>query len=408
MRSYKIIVLGASGSGKTVYLASLYKHLLAPDSDSGLFLKVDDAQRKKLLDIYTHVEDPKMEWPSGTDYREITEWTFMCSVATDEQPSGHDALHFSYLDYAGGRITNADATKADPLSAAFTQHLNEADIFLGFLDGQKLLALLRGEPAGGRFLKSDLANILGIMQLRGKPAQFVITKWDLLEAQAPAGADNNQILEMIRDRLLKDETFRRFVHKRARQGLPVRLIPVSAVGPGFAQLQPDGRMQKNPGVEPHCFQVEVPLMSVVIDQFKACIKYREGYRDTIKNSPPQHVKPAYSKRDNLGHYAAIALSFAAPPLIILSILLGSPVAGLQRESVNEVLKYLESGRSARQLEAQKQEKAQSEAQAATLAATHDHLTAERHAVASFVERLKRLEQAFPASDLSSVKAEAHS
>lgn len=55
MKTYKIITLGASGSGKTVFLASMFK-ALSIQGDYTFFLEVEDpAKRKRLNAIYTQV-----------------------------------------------------------------------------------------------------------------------------------------------------------------------------------------------------------------------------------------------------------------------------------------------------------------------------------------------------------------
>ncbi len=93
---------------------------------------------------------------------------------------------------------------------------------------------------------------------KSQPIYFVISKWDILES--------NFTLEQIRNKLLQIDEFRDLVKLRNKADSPsaVRLIPVSAVGKGFANLQPDGRMAKT-GELPKPFQVEVPLACVLPD-----------------------------------------------------------------------------------------------------------------------------------------------
>ena len=121
------------------------------------------------------------------------------------------------------------------------------------------------------FLTKDLPNIIKWMFACGVPINFVVSKWDLLE--------NNFSLKQIRDRLLKIPQLKDLIRQRNQEGYPVRLIPVSSVGSGFAKPKPDGSMEKIPGSIPHPFQVEVPIACVLPDEFKAklseVVKQRE-------------------------------------------------------------------------------------------------------------------------------------
>jgi hypothetical protein len=90
------------------------------------------------------------------------------------------------------------------------------------------------------------------------PAHLVVTKWDVL--RDPAAPDDNEQLGRIRDRLLEHPGFR----ERARCG-PVRLIPVSAIGPGLATIDEDGLVGKRPGIVARPLNVEIPICTVVPD-----------------------------------------------------------------------------------------------------------------------------------------------
>jgi hypothetical protein len=101
--------------------------------------------------------------------------------------------------------------------------------------------------------------------MQAKPSSscyFVITKWDLLEDQFT--------LEEIRARLLEVDAFRCLVGLRRQQTQGLRLIPVSAVGKGFARLNGNGAMEKClNGGRPKPFQVELPITYSLIDGLRS-------------------------------------------------------------------------------------------------------------------------------------------
>lgn len=234
MNDYSVIMLDPSGSGKTVFLSSLYKKL-STQSELGFFLQVDTAEkRKRLNNIYTQVAADE-KWPAGTRYSEVSEWTFTCRVQDTSDLSIYDACSFTYLDYAGGRITDEKDDEKDG-SSDFSDRFKTADALLGLLDGQKLCALMRKEKLGKVWAVNDLRNMIDVMQGSRKPVHFVISKWDVVE--------QSYTLEQIRDQLLEIDEFKNLVKLRNQAGSPVRLIPVSAVGKGFAIAQDDGSMKK--------------------------------------------------------------------------------------------------------------------------------------------------------------------
>jgi GTPase SAR1 family protein len=48
MNNYKVVILGASGSGKTVFLASMF-HELSTQGNRGFFLKAEGVNKPRLL-----------------------------------------------------------------------------------------------------------------------------------------------------------------------------------------------------------------------------------------------------------------------------------------------------------------------------------------------------------------------
>jgi GTPase SAR1 family protein len=253
MRTYKVIMLGSSGAGKTVFLASMHKKL-SIQGEEGFFIEVQDpARRQALENIYAEVATGD-RWPmhnDPSDQGQGGEWTFRCCVRIEDR-SIHPACQFTYLDYAGGKLTDANVGGEDLVSEAKT-----ADAVLGLLDGRKIYSFMKNNDDEFRnlFLHKDIPSIARIMQYCEAPVHFVISKWDLLEGKYTLG--------QIRDRLLEILEFKNLISQLT--GNTVRLIPVSSVGANFATLLPNGKMQKHSGAIPRPFYVEVPLACVLPD-----------------------------------------------------------------------------------------------------------------------------------------------
>ena len=287
MNTYKVILLGPRGSGKTVFLASMYKRL-STQGDSGFFLEVDNGEkRKRLNNIYTQIAIEE-EWPTATMYSEVSEWTFTCRVQTEKLPI-YSACQFTYLDYAGGRLTD-EIEDIEDSESEFENKLKQADTLLGLLDGHKLCALMRNEMIGSTWAVRDLRNMLDVMQGSLAPIHFIISKWDIVQ--------DSFSLEQIRARLLEIEEFNNLVKLRNKAGSPVRVIPVSAVGKNFATPQSDGSMKKN-GAFPQPFQVEVPLACILPDMIQTMLEELIKKKQEELNIPIE-LKPIFSFWDKVG------------------------------------------------------------------------------------------------------------
>jgi len=261
MRTYKVIMLGPSGAGKTVFLASMHKKL-SIQGEEGFFIEVQDPVRRQVLEnIYAEVATGD-KWPMHTDPSDQSksghEWTFRCCVRIEDR-SIYPACQFTYLDYAGGKLTDVNVAGEDLVSEAKT-----ADAVLGLLDGRKIYSFMNNNDDEFRnlFLHKDIPSIARIMQYCEAPVHFVISKWDLLEGKYTLG--------QIRDRLLEILEFKNLISQLT--GSTVRLIPVSSVGANFATLLPNGKMQKHSGAIPRPFYVEVPLACVLPDALVKRVK----------------------------------------------------------------------------------------------------------------------------------------
>lgn len=255
MNNYSIIILGPSGSGKSIFLASFYK-ALSTSGNFGFFIDVQDpTKRISLNKIYADLTTGE-NWPLGT--RNISEWVFTCYVNTPEL-SKIPACKLTYVDYAGGIITDLSTSESNysdynDLESYFTT----SDAVLAILDGQKLLSCMQDKNSTNkgvlRWLNEDLPNLMQMVAKCKKDTSvhFIISKWDLLEDYYSLAEVRNYLLNTVTE-------FYNIVGMRKKAGCSVHLIPVSSLGKGFARLQSDGQMKKLSGKIPRPINVEVPF-----------------------------------------------------------------------------------------------------------------------------------------------------
>jgi hypothetical protein len=361
----------------------MYKKL-STQGKQGFFLEIDSAEkRKRLHNVYTQIAIDE-KWPKGTTYDEVSEWTFTCGVQT-ENLNIYSACRFKYLDYAGGRLTD----EMEDEDTSFENQFKNADALLGVLDGQKLRALMRNEKLGQFWVVNELTNMLSIMQGSKKPIHFVISKWDTLI--------DEYSLEELRDKLLlQSEEFRNLIQLRNKARLPVRLIPISSVGMGFAELQPDGSMAKT-GSLPNPFLVEMPLACILPDMILTTLN--EIIRKKEEElSKPIEVKPNLSLWERLGElFGGSGKNFVGTIMQIL------PKKYRFAENILEILiDFLDDWEKPSQ---QKREAAQRrydellQKQDESLRKVTDEETALKHVVNCFISLTDELESKFPASNL---------
>lgn len=384
MKDYRVIMLGPSGSGKTVLLASMYKQL-ALHGDAKFFIQVGNGEkRKRLVSIYRQVATTDEIWPKGTRRSEISEWSFICKVQTPNL-AVYPACKFTYIDYAGGWITD-ESEDDDSISSQFDDELKNADALLGLLDGQKVLEMMRGEKGGGGdvLLETDLPNMLPTMNQCGaeNPVHFVISKWDLLESHFS--------LESIREKLLSIRDFKQLVQSRVQAGSQVRLIPVSSVGSGFAVFQPDGSMTKVLGHQPEPFQVEMPIACVLPAKFRFELnRLKEKKQEEL--SRKIEIKPNYTSWDNLRIFIADMIE-TVWEMLPENYQLGNKI--FQR-----LINFAEEEPLRKKEEAERRTEELRQERDKTLTAVTNEETALEHVIASFLHIESTLDTRFPASNL---------
>jgi hypothetical protein len=159
----------------------------------------------------------------------------------------------------------------DPGGAALddlAERIKGADALLGMLDGRHVLELLRNERAGREYFQHSLQPMFGFMQAASCPIHLILTKWDLVRDYAgPSDVCDEVLLDRVIEALMGYEHIKSLVYVHSRNQI-VRLIPVSAVGSSFAELDDAGVVVKRADGEMSPTNVEVPLCAVLPDLFK--------------------------------------------------------------------------------------------------------------------------------------------
>jgi hypothetical protein len=259
--TFHVVALGPRGSGKTLLLASMY-HQMQTSSGRSYFLTAPYDQVVLLNQWFTDVADTSRDWPSGTAVGETRDFTF--TVRT-RAPSGalYTVLRLGYLEYAGGLLTDVQApgttSQADLLA-----RIGSAHALIGIIDGYRIRQCLDGRPEGQMRLQQSLTAMISLMMLVASPITFVVTKWDLLN---DIDVDEDARLRRVRKLLMSNQGFYDLVQVHSAHRV-VRLVPVSAVGPDFAEIDPQGMVAKLPDGHVRPTNVDVPLAAVVPDVFE--------------------------------------------------------------------------------------------------------------------------------------------
>ncbi|MEU8364221.1 hypothetical protein AB0C27_50215 [Nonomuraea sp. NPDC048882] len=258
---FRVVALGLPGSGKTLLLASMFNELQTPSRQS-YYLSAAEGDVARLTGWFAQMADTTRadQWPRGTFTSETRHFSF--GVKARAGDTVHEVLRLDLLEYAGELLTDAAEAESGRHTELFDQ-VRSAHALLGIIDGGRIRQHLDGDPQGWTELHRTL-NIL-VPHLIGAscPVSFVVTKWDLL---SHLHEDENTRLALVRDLLMSNEHFRTLVRLHSDRRV-VRLIPVSAVGPGFASVDTSGHVVKIRSAQARPAYVDVPLSAVVPDLF---------------------------------------------------------------------------------------------------------------------------------------------
>lgn len=251
---FQVLVIGTRGAGKTVFLASLFQLLGVQDPRGNNFILScpDIRSQSQLKNIFEQISSPERGWPPGTTGTQ--EYIFECEHIKDEQRI--KLFRFRYFDFPGGFLGESNE---NDFAFILTQ-IRKAHSILVLLDGKKILNLLedRAPPIGEPSIYDDLSSMGRFLQeCIGKPVHFAITKSDILNLKPNS-------LGKIKKKLMVHTSFRNIIEQRKSR--PTYLIPVSAVGNGFAKFDPvTQQMKKLPNgiVEPK--HVDMSLTFTLVD-----------------------------------------------------------------------------------------------------------------------------------------------
>ena len=240
--TFRVVALGARGSGKTLLLASMY-HQMQTASGRGYFLTAPYEQVVLLNQWFTDVADTGRDWPSGTSVGETRD--FMFTVLT-RAPSGtlHTVLRLGYLEYAGGLLTDAQAPGSTG-QADLLDRIGGAHALVGIIDGYRVRQAIDGHAEGLMRLQQSLTAMISLMMLVPSPVTFVITKWDLLY---DLDVDEDARLRRVRKFLMSNQGFHDLVQAHSRA--PRRAAhPGQRGGPGLRHARragPGGQAARRP------------------------------------------------------------------------------------------------------------------------------------------------------------------
>lgn len=166
-----ILMVGHSRSGKTSFMAGMYKYL--GESKEGYGIRAKNSTQKKNLERMA-AGLSQNRYPAGTDVQQKYDFALTAN--------GEDIIPFNWIDYRGGILLSDDPDEGD--MDKFLKAIKQADALVVFLDGQKLADKSGRWMMEYDILLSCIENSLDVDHKSWFPISFVITKCDLV----PAGA----------------------------------------------------------------------------------------------------------------------------------------------------------------------------------------------------------------------------
>jgi hypothetical protein len=163
-----ILMVGHSRSGKTSFMAGMYRYLGEEKDGYGISAK-NSKQKESLQKMANGLA--KNRYPAGTDVQQMYNFRFTVG--------GEEIMPFNWMDYRGGILLSDDPDDGDMDN--FLKAIKEADALVVFLDGEKLADNTGRWSMEYDILLSCIESSLEYLDHKTTfPINFVITKCDLL------------------------------------------------------------------------------------------------------------------------------------------------------------------------------------------------------------------------------------
>lgn len=165
-----ILMIGHSRSGKTSYMAGLYKEF--GDKGKGIGIWTSDSSKKERLErIANNISHGT--YPSGTDIS--SEYNFWLQI------DNRLVIPFDWYDYRGGALSESSKTSRD--AQKLIERIESADAIIVFLDGEKIVYETDEEAEDDyEILLWAIQKAVSRKQISTGnyfPISFVVTKGDL-------------------------------------------------------------------------------------------------------------------------------------------------------------------------------------------------------------------------------------
>jgi GTPase SAR1 family protein len=304
--TFRVVALGGSGAGKTVFLSTMFHELNFRTSRRSYYLETTPEQAIALGNIYARLTDPAQPWPKATLVADSQEYVFDC-VGRDPQGNRRKVLTLSFVDYAGGLLER----HMDGASHAFQdlqKRIDEANALLVMIDGYRIRQLFENHQAARTYFLGTIRPMLEFAQRATCPIHFVLTKWDLVcEAPALHSLTEGERQDRVVAALMQFDFLKALVYVHSSEQV-VRVIPVSSVGASFAEIDSNGFVVKRPHGTVAPTNVDVPLSVIVPDYFKQV-------RASLDTATRDAVEVAVRSRLNLKphEWLGVAASVLAQP-----------------------------------------------------------------------------------------------
>jgi hypothetical protein len=263
--TFRVVALGGSGAGKTVLLSTMFHELNFRTTHRSYYLQTTPDQAIALGNIYARLTDTAQPWPKATLVADSQEYVFDC-VGRDPQGNRRKVLTLSFIDYAGGLLEQ----HMDDASQAFQdlqRRIDEAHALLVMIDGHRIQQLFENHPDARTYFLSTIRPMLEFAQRASCSIHIVLTKWDLVCGVPALGnlAEGERLNRVVA--ALTQFDFLKALIDEHSSGQVVRVIPVSSVGPDFAEIDSNGFVSKRPHGAVAPTNVDVPLSVIVPDYF---------------------------------------------------------------------------------------------------------------------------------------------